>query len=182
MLRFVHRHQKRIIERDMLSRLEEGISILERILPFAKQDLKDDHALVDAGKAKRVDNASIRHLNAHPQYLHEGEAFCPVRPEKILSLFSVEAKDTYENRFLMTLAVRLSSFLEQRFDFASQNPSVESLVVYSSDKENVALVISSLATAFLLNGGQGTLDSSFIVFSINEPSFSSTGISSSTKW
>ena len=132
---YIHRFRKRMIEADMLDRLEKGIEILERILPHAKQDLKSDHALMDSGKAKRVDNASIRHLNSHPQYLHASESFCPVRPEKILTLFSTEAKDTYENRFLMTLIVCLASFIEQRFVFASENPSVESLVLYLSEEK-----------------------------------------------
>lgn len=135
MERFLHRRRQRTIEAEMLERLEQGIETLERVLPNAKQDLKGDHALVEAGKAKRVDGASIRHLNTHPQYLHAGESFCPVRPEKILSLFSVEAKDTYENRFLMTLIVRLSSFIEQRFAFALENPTTESLVLYRKEEK-----------------------------------------------
>lgn len=137
MLKLLHRARKRIIEEEMLSRLQEGIDVLFRVLPSAKQDLKGERALVDFGKAKRIDGTSMRHLTSHPQYVHSGEGFCPIRPEKILSLFSVEAKDTYENRFLMTLIRRLASFIEQRYELASKNANGEWIILYAGEKEGM---------------------------------------------
>lgn len=142
MRRVLLRFRKRQIEEEMLNRLEYGLSVLERLLPQAREDLKRDHALVDAGKAKRIDDASLRHLSSHPQYIHVEESFCPIRPEKIYSLFSVDAKDTYENRFVATLIRHLSSFVEQRYVFARDNPSLASLVLYFQDEAQSELYFS----------------------------------------
>ncbi|MGD9887139.1 MAG: hypothetical protein AB7T03_04165 [Bacilli bacterium] len=106
---------------EWIQTLESYFPSLDRIIKNPKSALKYEEELTAIERAKKTTGASIRHLASHTQYIKEIREGDMVIPKKIMTVNAEQDYEVYENRFIMTLINRLSSFVQNRYEVIKSN-------------------------------------------------------------
>ena len=111
------RNESRHFDAEWINELDKGLQAIDRIIANPKTFIKENATVVLAGLAKRVSSQSVTHLASHSQFVRGFDEEGNVIPEKILSISSEENYQTYENRFIMSLIMKLSVFVANRYNY-----------------------------------------------------------------
>lgn len=103
-----------IVDDSWIYTIENLIYSVEQIVKNPKKFIIDDRIIVNVEKAKKTDAETIRHLASHTNYIRAVENG-KILPSKLLTKEMDEDLLIYENRFVYSLIMRLTSFIEQRY-------------------------------------------------------------------
>ncbi|HQN74753.1 MAG TPA: hypothetical protein PK160_01815 [Bacillota bacterium] len=119
------RRERRIFDDSWLSNIEGIIPIIDKLMRSPKETLKKVSEVVPVERAKKIDSSTIRHLAANTQLIKKTNKKGEIQPTKLLTSFSEQELGTYENRFLMTLADKIHTFLEIRYRLINHKMNTE---------------------------------------------------------
>lgn len=142
--------ETKVFDEEWIATLESYFPSIERILRNPNSTIRYDRQVVDVERAKKTNSESIRHLASHTQYIREVSERGVV-PRKVLTTFSEQEFATYENRFLVSLILRLVDFVETRYRIIIEN--VESYV-----KDHV-----NMNSTFEIEGTEVKLDIDMVI-------------------
>jgi len=104
----------------------EWVMAMEETLPYIDQAIREQRRfiqqieeVVPIEKSRRITTESVRHLAQHTNMIGRVEGDM-VTPKEILNIRREESFDIYENRFLRTLIVRASRFIENIYGVLCQ--------------------------------------------------------------
>ncbi len=100
-----------------IQELNEGFRHIDNIIAKPRTFIEEKREVVLAALARRVSSASVTHLASHSQFVHGFDEEGNVIPEKILNISSDENYQIYENRLVMSLILRLSVFVANRYQY-----------------------------------------------------------------
>lgn len=100
---------------------ESLIVNVDNIIRNPKMGLRYESDVVAIEKAKKTNSESVRHLASHTQFITEIDEDGFVKPKKILTTWAEEEIATYENRFIMTLILRMYQFVQARYEIIKEN-------------------------------------------------------------
>ncbi len=146
--------ETKIFDDNFLSVMQSAFQCVSRICRDPKKALKYEQEVVAIEKAKKIDTDSIRHLASHTHLIKNVSADGSVTPSKILTTYSEDRLDIYENVFIKTLINRLVRFLEDRLKIVKEN--------YMSSQADLVQYKNSILV------GNTTLDVSFSVKIANQ--------------
>lgn len=114
------------IDEDWINAILKCIPHIDAIVSNPKRYMKREQEVVPIEKARFINSDSVIHLASHTNFINAVEDGF-VQPSKILNNFNEDTLDMYENRFLMTLIIRVNQFIDRRyfllgtggFDFSS---------------------------------------------------------------
>ncbi len=111
---------------EWIKTIETYIPSIDKIVRNLKSTLRYDEEVVIIEKAKKTDSQTVRHLAANAQYLKRNDnpktnSDLPVTPQKLLIKQSEIEYGIYENRFIMTLILKLASFVNERVKILKQD-------------------------------------------------------------
>ncbi len=115
------RNEARAFDESWIEAISEGLEGIDHIIAAPRTFIKEQREVVLAALAKRVSAASVTHLASHSQFIHGFDEDGNVVPEKILGIDSDEDYQTYENRFVMSLILKLSIFVENRARYIKEH-------------------------------------------------------------
>ena len=115
------RNEARAFDESWIAAISEGLEGIDHIIAAPRTFIKEQREVVLAALAKRVSAASVTHLASHSQFIHGFDEDGNVVPEKILGIDSDEDYQTYENRFVMSLILKLSIFVENRARYIKEH-------------------------------------------------------------
>ena len=100
----------------------EWIIVLEQLLPYIEKIFKNpkrfittEEEIVKIESAKKVGVETVKHLAKHTNFIQDlDEESGDVIPSKLLNVLKEETFNTYENRFIYTLIIRLQEFIRRR--------------------------------------------------------------------
>jgi len=104
------------IDPEWVNALENTIPALDTIVNKPRKFIERDEVIVPIELARKVGADSVKHLATHTQFISQVDEDGNVVPNKILNIFSEESYNLYENRFIITLINRASSFIDKRYD------------------------------------------------------------------
>lgn len=156
-------YQKNIAEHknfdnEWINKLEQYLPSIDRIIQNPKSTLRYDEEIIIIEKAKKVTSTSIRHLAANSQLIKEVSDEGEVIPNKILSVNPEIEYGIYENRFIMTLIQRLSTFVGNRYEVIKSN-------FQSYQRRHL-----NLASSFGMNNNEVTINVDMVIKSEVEDS------------
>ena len=111
------RREAKTFDVKWIQELNEGFRHIDNIIAKPRTFIEEKREVVLAALAKRVSSASVTHLASHSQFVHGFDEEGNVVPEKILNISSAENYQIYENRLVMTLIMRLSVFVANRYQY-----------------------------------------------------------------
>lgn len=94
--------------------IESYFPSINRITVNVKSTLKYQSEIIPIEKTKKISRESVVHLMAHSNLIREIDEEGNVVPKQILSNLSEIEYGIYENRFIMTLIIRLRDFIGKR--------------------------------------------------------------------
>ena len=100
---------------DWLDEIENSCPFIDNIIRHPKVTLIKEEAVVEAGRAKKINVDSVKDLSKHSNYITEVKD-TDIKLSKILDIRSEETYNIYENRFLYTLIRMVDSFLRKKED------------------------------------------------------------------
>jgi len=115
------RSENRSFDESWIHELETGFNSIDRILANPRSFIKESPRLVLAGKAKKINSKSITHLASHTQFVRGVDEDDNIIPDKILNIDSDVDIQIYENRILMTLIGKLSTFVQRRYTYIKEH-------------------------------------------------------------
>lgn len=105
---------KREFDFTWLDVMEDAIKYIDNILMNPKMFILNNEEIVVVEKSKKVSVESVVHLTQHSNFISEyNPKTGDIRPSKILNITREETMDIYENRFIYTLILHMSTFLEK---------------------------------------------------------------------
>ncbi len=105
-------YDKLVCNYEWLEIMENTIRYLDNILRNPNRFIINEEEVVKIELARRVTVESIKHLARNTNFIQDIEDNGDVIPSKILNVNKDESYDTYENRFIYTLIVRMRSFID----------------------------------------------------------------------
>lgn len=111
------RREAKTFDVKWIQELNEGFRHIDNIIAKPRTFIEEKREVVLAALAKRVSSASVTHLASHSQFVHGFDEEGNVVPEKILNISSAENYQIYENRLVMSLIMRLSVFVANRYQY-----------------------------------------------------------------
>ncbi len=140
------RREAKTFDTKWIEELNEGFRHIDNIIARPRTFIEEKREVVLAALAKRVSSASVTHLASHSQFVHGFDDEGNVVPEKILNISSDENYQIYENRLVMSLILKLSVFVANRYQFIKSHEETRN--------SNVLLVHSD----FVLDGVKYEVD------------------------
>ena len=111
------RNEAKTFDVKWIDELNEGFMHIDNIIARPRTFIEEKRDVVLAALAKRVSSASVTHLASHSQFVHGFDDEGNVIPEKILSISSDDNYQIYENRLVMSLILKLSVFVQNRYQY-----------------------------------------------------------------
>ncbi len=111
------RNEAKTFDVKWIDELNEGFMHIDNIIARPRTFIEERRDVVLAALAKRVSSASVTHLASHSQFVHGFDEEGNVIPEKILSISSDDNYQIYENRLVMSLILKLSVFVQNRYQY-----------------------------------------------------------------
>ncbi|MEG2097673.1 MAG: DUF2357 domain-containing protein, partial [Pseudoflavonifractor sp.] len=103
------------VDERWLTAIEEALPTIHEIIAHPRKFVKAVETLAPVEQVKKVSSDTVRHLASHTQFIN-GMRAGSIYPAKLLTVTNEESADLYENRFVHTLILKLSQFIEKRTD------------------------------------------------------------------
>lgn len=101
---------------DWIDEIEDCINALDTIVRNPRKFIVIEEDIVDISLAKSVSVESVKHLAQHTNLISSVKKDGTVIPNKILNTSKEESFEIYENRFIYTLLLKISEFIDSRFE------------------------------------------------------------------
>ncbi len=111
----VNNYAEAVIDTTWVEKIESCIIPLDNVVRNPGRFIKREEEIIPIELARNIDNESIKHLSQHTNYI-QSVSNGYVTPKKILNSFKEESIDTYENRFIHTLLINLTYFINKRLE------------------------------------------------------------------
>ena len=112
--------------------IESYLNSLNIIARTVKSNLKYESEVVPVELARNISSESVVHLTSHTENIKEITED-GVIPQKILTNISEIEYGIYENRFIMTLILRLKDFVNERVKIIKENLSTTKKIDFKFD-------------------------------------------------
>ena len=114
---------KKQISSDWVSAIEDCLPHLDKIVRNPSRIIEQNEEVLPIELSRHINSRSIQHLGQHTDYINSIDEDGTITPSKILNVFNDETINTYENRFVNTLLMRLFIFVSKRFSkmFAAEH-------------------------------------------------------------
>lgn len=96
-----------------IDKMEETIEYLDNILRAPTRLIINEEEVVKIEKIKKVTVESIKHLSKNSGFIEDVEENGDVKPGKLLNVFKEETFNTYENRFIYTLIIKMLTIIKK---------------------------------------------------------------------
>lgn len=96
-----------------IDKMEETMKYLDNILRAPTRLIINEEEVVKIEKIKKVTVDSIKHLSKNASFIDEVAENGDVKPGKLLNVFKEETFNTYENRFIYTLILKMLSIIRR---------------------------------------------------------------------
>lgn len=90
-----------------VEKMEDTLIYLENILGKPTRLIINEEEVVQIEKIKKVTVESIKHLSRNAAFIDDVDENGDVQPGKLLNVFKEETFNTYENRFIYTLVLKM---------------------------------------------------------------------------
>ena len=101
--------------------IEESLDALDHVIRSPSHFIEENERVLPIELSRNITNRSIQHLAQHTDYIDRIEPDGSITPSKILNVFRDETIQTYENKFVNTLIVKLHTFISRRYDTAIES-------------------------------------------------------------
>jgi len=125
----------KMFDTDWIYMLDTFIPHLERIISNMRSMLRNDAQIVQVEKVKKVTPNSIKHLVQHTQFVDHITDDGDIVPSKVLTEQIEEDYGIYENRFVMTLILKLADFVNKRVEVMEKELYSDRSVQFNSTSE-----------------------------------------------
>ena len=131
---------------------EEILPYIEKILRNPKRFIKTEEEIVKVESAKKVGIETVKHLAKHTNFIQDlDEDTGDVIPAKLLNVLKEETFNTYENRFIYTLILRMEEFIKRKKETLNRKPRLKdnkkieytSSTVVGEEKVNVSIKLDT---------------------------------------
>lgn len=112
----------RVIDMDWVEAIEDAIPYIDKAIREQRRFIIQNEDIVPIEKARKITSESVRHLAQHTNLIARVEDD-DVTPERILDIQREESFAIYENRFLRSLLVHASKFVDDRYKEMKQAPN-----------------------------------------------------------
>lgn len=112
----------RVIDMDWVEAIEDAIPYIDKAIREQRRFIVQNEDIVPIEKAHKITNESVRHLAQHTNMIARVEGD-DVTPERILDIQREESFAIYENRFLRTLLLNVSRFVDERYKEMKNTPN-----------------------------------------------------------
>ncbi len=102
------------IDPTWVKEIEKVLPSLDTIIRKPNIIIEDVDEVLPVELSRHINDKSIKHLAQHTNLIMDVKGD-DVTPQKILNVYHDETYKTYENKFVNTLLVRLSAFVEKRY-------------------------------------------------------------------
>lgn len=116
------KNYSRVIDMDWVEAIEDAIPYIDKAIREQRRFIIQNEDIVPIEKARKITSESVRHLAQHTNLIARVEG-TDVTPERILDIQREESFAIYENRFLRTLLVHASRFVDDRYKEMKQAPN-----------------------------------------------------------
>lgn len=96
-----------------IDKMEETMEYLDNILRAPTRLIINEEEVVKIEKIKKVTVESIKHLSKNAGLIEDVEENGDVKPGKLLNVFKEETFNTYENRFIYTLIIKMLTIIKK---------------------------------------------------------------------
>ena len=103
------------IDNEWVDKIEAALPYLDVIVRNPSIMIEDVDEILPVELSRHISEKSIKHLAQHTNLILDITEDEEVIPQKILNVFHEETLLTYENKFINTLLVRLSAFVDKRY-------------------------------------------------------------------
>ncbi len=108
-----------------LDEFEKVLPYLEKIFKNPKRFIITEEEILKIESTKRVGVETVKHLAKHTNYIQDLDEEGDVLPSKLLNVNKEETFNTYENRFVYTLVIRMEEFIKKKLDNLVQKPKLK---------------------------------------------------------
>lgn len=116
------KNYRRVIDMDWVEAIEDAIPYIDKAIREQRRFIIQNEDIVPIEKARKITNESVRHLAQHTNLIARVEGD-NVTPERILDIQREESFAIYENRFLRTLLLNVSRFVDERYKAMKEAPN-----------------------------------------------------------
>jgi len=116
------KNYSRVIDMDWVEAIEDAIPYIDKAIREQRRFIIQNEDIVPIEKARKITSESVRHLAQHTNLIARVEDD-DVTPERILDIQREESFAIYENRFLRTLLVHASRFVDDRYKEMKHAPN-----------------------------------------------------------
>ncbi|MBQ2944241.1 MAG: hypothetical protein IJD93_06095 [Ruminococcus sp.] len=116
------KNYSRVIDMDWVEAIEDAIPYIDKAIREQRRFIIQNEDIVPIEKARKITSESVRHLAQHTNLIARVEGD-DVTPERILDIQREESFAIYENRFLRTLLVHASRFVDDRYKEMKHAPN-----------------------------------------------------------
>lgn len=116
------KNYSRVIDMDWVEAIEDCIPYIDKAIREQRRFIIQNEDIVPIEKARKITSESVRHLAQHTNLIARVEGD-DVTPERILDIQREESFAIYENRFLRTLLVHASRFVDDRYKEMKHAPN-----------------------------------------------------------
>lgn len=96
-----------------IDKMEDTMEYLDNILRSPTRLIINEEEVVKIEKIKKVTVESIKHLSKNAGFIEDVEENGDVKPGKLLNVFKEETFNTYENRFIYTLIIKMLTIIKK---------------------------------------------------------------------
>lgn len=97
-----------------IDKMEATMEYLDNILRAPTRLIVNEEEVVKIEKIKKVTVESIKHLSKNAGFIEDVEENGDVKPGKLLNVFKEETFNTYENRFIYTLIIKMLAIIKKQ--------------------------------------------------------------------
>ncbi len=103
------------IDLEWINRIEETIPYLDTIIRNPTIMIEDVDEILPVELSRNIAEKTIKHLAQHTNMIQAITDKDEIIPQQLLNVYHEETHLTYENKFINTLLVRLSAFVDKRY-------------------------------------------------------------------
>ena len=113
------------IDVEWVDRIEEALPYLDLIVRRPTIMIEDVDEILPVELSRNIAEKTIKHLAQHTNMILTITEKDEVIPQKLLNVHHEETLLTYENKFINTLLMRLSAFVDKRYKFLKGGNGIE---------------------------------------------------------
>lgn len=100
-------------EASWIEKMEETLPYIENILGAPTRLIVNEEEVINIEKIKKVTVESIKHLSRNASLIDDIDDNGDIQPGKLLNVFKEESLNTYENRFIYTLIIKMLTIIRK---------------------------------------------------------------------